>query len=117
MEIDYKILNLYKTKQYDDCLKLCDIALQEKDDRMVEFIRMRAMTILAKVAGNGYEEVDYFPQQDTLTTTAVAKTPRPGTSFIKESARRTSHGIESSTKVGSISTSIFMFLQFFHVGK
>lgn len=84
MEIDYKILNLYKTKQYDECLKLCAVALHEKDDRMVEFIRMRAMTIQAKLAGNGYEEVEYFPQQDSLTSTAVAKTPRPGTSFQRQ---------------------------------
>lgn len=99
MEIEYKILNLYKTKQYDECLRLCEVTLQEKDDRMIEFIRMRAMTILAKVAGNGYEEVEYFPRQDTLTSTAVAKTPRPGTSFLKENARKTSHGTESYAKV------------------
>lgn len=84
MKADYKILNLYKTKQYDQCLKLCAVALQEKDDRMIEFIRMRAMTIQAKIAGNGYEEVEYFPQQDSLISTAVAKTPRPGTSFQRQ---------------------------------
>ncbi|CAK1540493.1 unnamed protein product [Leptosia nina] len=42
---------------------------------------MRAMTIQAKVAGNGYEEVQYFPQNSELINSAVAKTPRPGTSF------------------------------------
>lgn len=84
MEIDYKILNLYKTKQYDDCLKLCALALKDKSDRMIEFIQMRAMTIQAKVAGNGYEEVEYFPQQDELISTSIAKTPRPGTTFQRE---------------------------------
>ncbi|XP_031762761.1 tetratricopeptide repeat protein 8-like [Galleria mellonella] len=84
MEIDYKILNLYKTKQYDKCLNLCATALQNKSDRMLEFIQMRAMTIQAKVAGNGYEEVEYFPKQDDLVTTAVAKTPRAGTAFQRE---------------------------------
>ncbi|XP_032515318.2 tetratricopeptide repeat protein 8 [Danaus plexippus] len=79
--MEYKILNLYKTRQYDKCLKLCDIVLQEKTDRMLEYIRMRAMTIQAKIAGNGYEEVNYYPQRDELTSTTVAKTPRPGTSF------------------------------------
>ncbi|KOB77431.1 Uncharacterized protein OBRU01_02765, partial [Operophtera brumata] len=92
MEIDYKILNLYKTKQYDECLKLCAVALHEKDDRMVEFIRMRAMSIQAKLAGNGYEEVEYFPQQDSLTSTAVAKTPRPGTSFQRQVTTALSSG-------------------------
>ncbi|XP_063538345.1 tetratricopeptide repeat protein 8 isoform X1 [Cydia strobilella] len=86
MDIDYRIINLYKTKQYTECLSLCATALQGKDDRMLEFIQMRAMTIQAKIAGNGYEEVDYVPQQDELTSTAVAKTPRPGTSF-QRSAR------------------------------
>lgn len=84
MEIEYRILNLYKTKQYDECLKFCEKALQEKDDRMIEFIRMRSMTIQAKVVGNGYEEVEYYPQQDELMSTAVAKTPRPGTSFQRD---------------------------------
>ncbi|XP_060803731.1 tetratricopeptide repeat protein 8 [Amyelois transitella] len=51
---------------------------------MVEFIQMRAMTIQAKVASNGYEEVDYMPQNDDLTTTAVNKTPRVGTTFQRE---------------------------------
>lgn len=84
MEIDYRILNLYKTKQYDECLKLCALALNDKSDRMIEFIQMRAMTIQAKIAGNGYEEVEYFPQQDELTSTSIAKTPRPGTTFQRE---------------------------------
>ncbi|CAB3247684.1 unnamed protein product [Arctia plantaginis] len=84
MEIEYKILNLYKTKQFDECLNLCAIALQDKSDRMIEFIRMRAMTIQAKVVGNGYEEVEYYPQQDDLLSTAIAKTPRPGTSFQRD---------------------------------
>ncbi|CAG4971366.1 unnamed protein product [Parnassius apollo] len=81
---DYKILYLYRTKQYEECLQLCDKVLKDKSDRMVEFIRMRAMTSQVKVAGNGYEEVDYFPYQDSLTSTALAKTPRPGTSFDKK---------------------------------
>lgn len=84
MEIDYRILNLYKTKQYDECLKLCVVALKDKSDRMIEFIQMRAMTIQAKTAGNGYEEVEYFPQQDDLISTSIAKTPRPGTTFQRE---------------------------------
>ncbi|XP_059046341.1 tetratricopeptide repeat protein 8 [Achroia grisella] len=84
MDIDYKILNLYKTKQYDKCLNLCTTALRDKSDRMLEFIQMRAMTIQAKIAGNGYEEVEYFPYQDDLATTAVAKTPRVGTAFQRE---------------------------------
>lgn len=84
MEIDYRILNLYKTKQYDECLKLCAVALKDRNDRMIEFIQMRAMTIQAKIAGNGYEEVEYFPQQDELSSTSIAKTPRPGTTFQRE---------------------------------
>ncbi|KAI8422313.1 hypothetical protein MSG28_006190 [Choristoneura fumiferana] len=51
MDLDYRILNLYKTKQYNECLTLCATALQGRDDRMIEFIQMRAMTIQAKVAG------------------------------------------------------------------
>ncbi|CAG9785572.1 unnamed protein product [Diatraea saccharalis] len=43
------------------------------------------MAVQAKIAGNGYEEVDYLPQQDDLLSTAIAKTPRPGTTFIRES--------------------------------
>ncbi|KAM3964272.1 tetratricopeptide repeat protein 8 [Aphomia sociella] len=84
MEIEHRILNLYKTKQYDKCLSLCATSLQEKSDRMLEFIQMRAMTIQAKIAGNGYEEVDYYSKQDDLATTAVAKTPRVGTAFQRE---------------------------------
>ncbi|XP_072939196.1 tetratricopeptide repeat protein 8 [Epargyreus clarus] len=85
-DIEYKILNLYRSRQYDECIKLCDVALQDTStgDRMIEFVRMRSMTVQAKVAGNGYEEVDYFPQQDELAPTAVAKTPRMGTSFQRE---------------------------------
>nr|XP_034827060.1 tetratricopeptide repeat protein 8 [Maniola hyperantus] len=89
VEPDYKILNLYKTREYDKCIKLCDVVLQNKSDRMIEFIRMRAMTIQAKIAGNGYEEVNYFPPQDDLASTIVAKTPRPGTSFQR--AIKTAH--------------------------
>ncbi|XP_021203240.1 tetratricopeptide repeat protein 8 isoform X1 [Bombyx mori] len=89
MDVEYRILNLFKTKQYDDCLKLCANALQYKDDRMIDFIRMRSMTIQAKVAGNGYDEVSYFPNQDELTATAVAKTPRPGTSFQQKTKTTT----------------------------
>ncbi|XP_023935325.1 tetratricopeptide repeat protein 8 [Bicyclus anynana] len=81
VDSDYKILNLYRIREYDKCLKLCDMVLQNKNDRMIEYIRMRAMTIQAKVAGNGYEEVNYFPTQDDLVSTTVAKTPRQGTSF------------------------------------
>ncbi|CAH2234908.1 jg4141 [Pararge aegeria aegeria] len=81
VQSDYKILNLYKTREFDKCLKLCDVVLQTKSDRMIEYIRMRAMTIQAKIAGNGYEEVNYMPAQDDLTSTTVAKTPRQGTSF------------------------------------
>ncbi|XP_073948854.1 tetratricopeptide repeat protein 8 [Choristoneura fumiferana] len=95
MDLDYRILNLYKTKQYNECLTLCATALQGRDDRMIEFIQMRAMTIQAKVAGNGYEEVDYFPQQDDLSTTAVAKTPRPGTAFQRTA--RTAQNIRTAT--------------------
>ncbi|XP_063365887.1 tetratricopeptide repeat protein 8 isoform X1 [Cydia amplana] len=95
MDIDYRIINLYKTKQYTECLTLCATALQGKDDRMLEFIQMRAMTIQAKVAGNGYEEVEYVPQQDELTSTAVAKTPRPGTSFQRSA--RTAQNIRTAT--------------------
>lgn len=84
MELEYRILNLYRSRQYDECIKLCDIALQDTGDRMIEFVRMRSMTVQAKVAGNGYEEVEYFPQQDELAPTAVAKTPRMGTSFQRE---------------------------------
>ena len=99
MEIEYRILNLYKTKQFDECLKLCETALQEKDDRMIEFIRMRAMTIQAKVVGNGYEEVEYYPQQDDLTSTGVAKTPRPGTAFQR--GGKTARNIDTSYQVGN----------------
>lgn len=83
MEVDsvYKIINLYKTREYDKCLKICDTVLQQKSDRMIEFIRMRAMTIQAKISGNGYEEVNYFAPEDDLASTMVAKTPRQGTSF------------------------------------
>lgn len=105
MEIEYKILNLYKTKQFDECLKLCEIALQDKDDRMIEFIRMRAMTIQAKIVGNGYEEVEYYPQQDELVSTAVAKTPRPGTSFQRDS--KTARNVETSYQVGTINIMYF----------
>lgn len=101
MDIEYKILNLYKTKQYDECLKLCAESLKVRDDKLIEFIRMRAMTILAKVAGNGYEEVEYFPQQDSLMSTAVAKTPRPGTSF--QSNPRARSGLASqASKVSTL---------------
>nr|XP_026492981.1 tetratricopeptide repeat protein 8 [Vanessa tameamea] len=81
IDVDYKILNLYVTRQYNECLILCNTALKNESNRMIEFIRMRAMTILAKIAGNGYEEVNYFPQLDDWATTSVAKTPRPGTTF------------------------------------
>lgn len=100
MEIpdDYKILYLYKIKQYDECLKLCEEVLKDKNDRMIEFIRMRAMTIQVKVAANAYDEVDYFTYQDELTSTAVAKTPRPGTTFDRQI--RTAH--QTSTNVSAI---------------
>lgn len=84
MEDDYRVINLYKTKQYDECIKLCHMTLQLRNDKMIEFIQMRVMSIQAKIAGNGYEEVDYFPQQEDFTSTAVSKTPRLGTSFIRE---------------------------------
>lgn len=84
MEDEYRVLNLYKTKQYDDCIKLCYNSLQHRSDKMIEFIQMRAMSVQAKIAGNGYEEVEYFPKQDDYAATAVAKTPRAGTSFIRE---------------------------------
>lgn len=80
---DYKILNLYRTRQFDKCLKVCELVLQDKNDRMLEYIRMRAMTIQAKIAGNAYEEVCLYTQPDDLISTAVAKTPRPGTSIQK----------------------------------
>ncbi|CAH2076348.1 unnamed protein product, partial [Iphiclides podalirius] len=51
---------------------------------MTEYVRMRAMTLQVKVASNGYDEVDYFSHQDDISSTAVAKTPRPGTSFNKQ---------------------------------
>lgn len=87
MSDDYRILFFYKTKQYDECLKLCDEALKFKRDRMIEFVQMRAMTLQVKMTGNGYEEVDYFSHKDDIVPTAVAKTPRPGTSFNKENAK------------------------------
>ncbi|XP_050347214.1 tetratricopeptide repeat protein 8 [Nymphalis io] len=80
---EYKILNLYVTRQYNECLILCNTALKNESNRMIEFIRMRAMTVLAKIAGNGYEEVNYFPQLNDWATTSVAKTPRPGTTFLR----------------------------------
>ncbi|CAG9135281.1 unnamed protein product [Plutella xylostella] len=86
METEYKILNLYRTKQYDACNQLLD-TMQGTDNRMLEFIRMRVLTILAKVAGDGYEEVGYGAQRDELVTTAVAKTPRPGTTFNRPQAK------------------------------
>ncbi|XP_049868530.1 tetratricopeptide repeat protein 8 [Pectinophora gossypiella] len=119
MEIDYRILNLYRTKQYDDCLKLCVLALQEKSDRMIELIQIRVMTIQAKIAGNGYEEVDYFPQQDELASTAVAKTPRPGTTFQREvrtaqtngrataTATLRSRGVTSTARARSARTALY----------
>lgn len=86
MEVEYRILNLFKSKQYDECIKLCSVALQNRSDQMIEFLQMRAMTIQTKIAGNGYEEVEYYPQQDDdYVSTAVAKTPRAGTSFLRES--------------------------------
>ncbi|XP_063823010.1 tetratricopeptide repeat protein 8 [Ostrinia nubilalis] len=86
MDIEYKVLNLFRTKQYDECIKLCYVTLQNRSDQMIEFIQMRAMTIQTKIAGNGYEEVDYYPQQDDdYFTTAVARTPRVGTAFLRES--------------------------------
>lgn len=108
MEIEYRILNLYKTKQFDECLKLCDTALRSKDDRMIEFIRMRAMTIQAKVVGNGYEEVEYYPQQDDLISTAVAKTPRPGTSFLREA--KTARNVETSYQVNLLYAFISIYV-------
>lgn len=108
MDIEYQILNLYKTKQLDKCLKLCEVALQEKDNRMIEFVRMRAMTIQAKIVGNGYEEVEYYPQQDELVSTSVAKTPRPGTSFQRDT--KTARNLETSYQVKPF---CFLFLFFF----
>lgn len=102
MDVEYKILNLYKTKQFDECLNLCNIALQEKNDRMIEFIRMRAMTIQAKIVGNGYEEVEYYPQQDDLVSTAVAKTPRAGTSFQRD--------INTSHNLGTAQVCLFVVI-------
>ncbi|XP_050674001.1 tetratricopeptide repeat protein 8-like [Leptidea sinapis] len=89
MEIEYRLINLYKTKQYDACLKLYESALHDKNvtsnNKLMEFIRMRIMTIQTKLAGNGYEEVEYYnPQSNELSDTGVAKTPRPGTSFQRE---------------------------------
>ncbi|XP_053613054.1 tetratricopeptide repeat protein 8 isoform X2 [Plodia interpunctella] len=84
MDLKYRILNLYTTKNYDECLKMCAVALRGNSDRMIEFIQMRAMTVQAKVASNGYEEVEYMPQQDELMTTAVNKTPRVGTSLQRD---------------------------------
>ncbi|GBP22785.1 hypothetical protein EVAR_13576_1 [Eumeta japonica] len=81
MELEYRILNLYKTRQYDKCLQLCSEFLHNRQDRMIEFIQMRALTVQAKVAGFGYEEVDYDLPQNDLMSTAIAKTPRPGTTF------------------------------------
>ncbi|KAG6464732.1 hypothetical protein O3G_MSEX014691 [Manduca sexta] len=84
MDIEYRILNLYSNKQYDECLKLCIFALQDKDDRTIEFVQMRVMTIQAKIAGNGYEEVEYYQQNDDFNSVGIAKTPRVGTSFQRE---------------------------------
>lgn len=109
MDVEYRILNLFKTKQYDDCLKLCANALQYKDDRMIDFIRMRSMTIQAKVAGNGYDEVSYFPNQDELTATAVAKTPRPGTSFQQKT--KTTTNPSEITKVIYVILTFIIFLK------
>jgi hypothetical protein len=74
MEDDYRILNLYKTKQYDECVTLCNNILQQKNNKIIQFIQMRTMAIQAKIAGNGYEESEYLPQHDDLISTAVAKT-------------------------------------------
>ncbi|XP_068632664.1 tetratricopeptide repeat protein 8 [Battus philenor] len=86
MEIpeEYKILYFYKSKQYNECLKLCDDLLKNRDDRLIELIRMRAMTIQVKLAGNAYEESAYIFDKDDLVCTAMAKTPRPGTSFDRK---------------------------------
>ncbi|CAK1601069.1 unnamed protein product [Parnassius mnemosyne] len=99
---EYKTLYLYRTKQYEECLQLCDKVLKDKSDRMVEFIRMRAMTAQVKVAGNGYEEVDYLPYQESLTSTAVAKTPRPGTSFDKKIT--TAHLTQANKRISATAT-------------
>lgn len=80
MEIEYKILNLFRTKQYDECNKLLS---EQHNNRMLDFIRMRVQTLLAKIAGDGYDEVTYDDRCDEICSTAVAKTPRPGTSFQK----------------------------------
>lgn len=77
---------------------------------MIEFIQMRAMTIQAKIAGNGYEEVDYFPQQDELAATAIAKTPRPGTSFQR--AVKTALNVRFYCLLGYMSRSLQRFLRF-----
>lgn len=87
MDPIYRILNLYKTKQYDECLKLCSETNDNEHTRMIEFIRMRVETIQAKIASNAYEEVGYGAVNDDLVTTAVAKTPRPGTTFQKTTVK------------------------------
>lgn len=84
METEYRILNLYKTRQYNKCLILSESALRGKNNRLLEFVCMRAVTIQAKIAINGYEEVDYYSEQNELSSTAVARTPRPGTSFQRD---------------------------------
>ncbi|CAH0406990.1 unnamed protein product [Chilo suppressalis] len=102
MEDEYRILNLYKSKQYDECIKLCSSLLFRRHDRMVEFVQMRAMSIQAKIIGNGYEEVEYSLQNDDLLSTAVAKTPRPGTTFVK--TPRTNMQSKSAMKTGASTT-------------
>ncbi|XP_045485470.1 tetratricopeptide repeat protein 8 [Pieris rapae] len=84
MEIEYRILNLYKTKQYHRCIKLSENVTKNVNNKFVEFIRMRAMTVQAKIAGNGYEEVEFYAHNDDLINTGIAKTSRPGTSFQRE---------------------------------
>lgn len=96
MELKYRILNLYKTRQYNECLKLSETALRGKNDRMLEFVCMRAITIQAKIALNGYEEVDYYAPQNELTSSTVAKTPRPGTSFVRNIKMKTAQNVDFS---------------------
>ncbi|CAG4948710.1 unnamed protein product [Colias eurytheme] len=83
MEVEYRIINLYKNKQYDECIQLCQNASQTSN-KVIDFVHLRALTIQAKIAGNAYEEVEYYPVQEDLINTAVAKTPRPGTTFQRE---------------------------------
>lgn len=112
MESRYLVLTLYRQRQFDKCIDLCNTILNVGDNELIRSVRLRSLTIQAKVAGSHYDEVEYnTPDADALDNSALAKTPRSGTSLMTRGANTsflargtTASGLKSRARTSTART-------------